>query len=63
MLGELVEDALHFEEKRVGHGSREAVADEDALDDEIFAIGRHGIGRNEPAALAQPIGEVVQGEA
>ncbi len=41
MLGEVVEDALHFEEKRVGHDPRKAVADEDSLDDEVFAVGRH----------------------
>ena len=63
MLGEVVQDALHFEQKLVGHLSREAVADEDALDDEIFAVGRHGVGRNQPAALAQSIGEVVEREA
>ena len=59
----MVQRGLHFDEKLVGHFSREAVADEDALDDEIFAIGRHGVGRNQPAALAQSIGEVVEREA
>jgi hypothetical protein len=56
-LGEMVQRALHFAEKLEGHCPREAVADEDALDDEIFAVGRHRVGGNEPAALAQSIGE------
>ena len=63
MLGEVVERALHFEQKFVGHCRREAVADQDALDDEIFAVGRHGVGRNQPAALAQSIGVVIEREA
>ena len=62
MLRQVVKRALHFEQKLVGHFSREAVADQNALDDKIFAIRRHGVGRNQPAALAQSIGEVVEGK-
>ncbi len=62
-MGECVESSLHFNEELVGHLPREAVADKDALDDEIFTVGRHGVGRNQPASLAQAIGEIVEGEA
>jgi hypothetical protein len=45
MLGEVVQRASHLKEKLVGHFAGEAVADKDALDDQIFAVGRHrGIG-------------------
>ena len=59
----MLQGVLHFEQKLIGHVSRKAVPDQDALDDEVFAIGRHGIGGNEPAALTQTVGEVVKGEA
>ena len=62
MLREVVERVAHFHEKLVGHFSREAVADENALNHQIFAIGWHGVGRNQPAALAQSIGKVVERE-
>ena len=59
----MVQGALHLKQELVGHGSRKAVADEDALDDEIFAVRWHGIGRNQPAAPPQPVGVVIEGEA
>ena len=61
-MGEFVQDRLHLKQKLTGHLRREAVADEDALDHEIFAVGRHRVGRNKPASLAQSIGEIVEGE-
>src|SRR5271170_2507813 len=60
MLGQVVKRALHFEQKLIGHFSREAMANKNALDDKIFAIGRHGVRRDQPPALAQSIGEVVE---
>ena len=63
MLGEVVQRASHFKEKLIGHFAGEAVTDKDALDDQIFAVGRHGVSRNQPATLTQPVGEVVEGEA
>jgi hypothetical protein len=38
------------------------MTDEDALDHQVFAIGRHGVGGHQPAALAQAVGEVVERE-
>jgi hypothetical protein len=63
MSVKVLQDTLHFEEELVCHLSRETVADENALDDEILAVRWHGIGRNEPAAITQSSGEVVEGEA
>src|SRR3984885_1127716 len=63
MFREVVERVAHFNEKLVGHFSREAMPHKDALNDEIFAIGWHGVGRNKPAPLAQPVGKVIEGEA
>jgi len=58
----VIERASHLFEEGVGHLAGEAVADEDALYDEVFAVGRHGVSGNEPAAFAEAIGEVVEGE-
>ena len=63
MFSEMVHSTLHFEEKLLRHFSCEAVADEDALDDQILAVGGHRICGNEPAALPQSVGEIVEGEA
>src|ERR1700722_16094085 len=60
MLDQVVERALHFEQKLVRHRRREPMADKNALNDEILAIGWHGVGRYQPAALAQSIGKVVE---
>ena len=60
--GEFVEDGFHFNEKLVGHLFRMAVADKDALDDEVLAVGRHRVSRDQPAALAQSIGEFIESE-
>ena len=59
----MVQRVSHFEKKRVRHFLRETVPDEDALDDEVFAVGRHGIGRNKPAPLPQPIRIFVKRES
>ena len=61
-MGEFVQDQLHLGEQIVGHLWREAVTDEDALDDEIFPVGRHRVCRNKPALLAQSISEIIEGE-
>jgi hypothetical protein len=63
MLGKVVQRCFHFKQKFIGHCLRETVADENALDHEIFAIGRHRVGRDQPAAQAQSIGVVVEREA
>jgi hypothetical protein len=63
MLDKVIQNASHFDKELVGHFPRETVANQNALDDEVFAVGRHGIGGDEPAALTQSIGEVVEGEA
>ena len=62
MLGEFVQDDLHFFEKPIRHLLREAVPDEYALNDKVFTVGRHGVSRNQPAAIAQPISQFVEGE-
>ena len=62
MLGEMFQGALHFGEKLIRHFSSEAVANEYALDDEIFAVGRQGISGNKPASLTQSIGKTVERE-
>ena len=62
-MGELIENSFHFNEELVGHLPRETVADKDALDDEISTVGRHGVGRDQPASLAQAIGKIIEGEA
>src|ERR1700674_3746856 len=59
---QVVERLLQLEEEFVGHGLCEAMTDEDALDYEVFSIGRHGIGGDEPTAIAQSIGHVVERE-
>jgi len=63
MLGKVFQGALHFGEKLICHFSGESVANEDPLDDEIFAVRWHGVSRNKPASLTQPIGKIVEGEA
>jgi len=60
--GEVVEGAPHFGKEFVGHVPREAVADQDALDDKLFAVRGHRVGGNEPAALSQSICEIVESE-
>ena len=62
MLGELVQHALHFDEQLLSHFPRKAVADEDALDHEVFAVGRHGVGGHKPTTFAQLVGEIVERE-
>src|ERR1700677_1278172 len=54
--------AFHLEEKLFSHFAREAVTNQDALDDEVLPVGRHGIGGNEPAVLAQAIGYIIKRE-
>ena len=62
---EMLKRGFHFKQKRVRHLSREAVADENALDYQRLFGGepRLRIGGDEPAALTQEVGVVVQGEA
>ena len=42
--------------------SRHAIADEDALDDEVFAIRRHAVGGDLPTTHSQAVGEIVETE-
>ena len=39
MSGQVIKRALHFDQKLIGHFSREAVADKNALEDKIFSAG------------------------
>ena len=59
----MVEGGSYFNQQFIRHGLGEPVADKDALNHQVFAIGRHGVGRNQPAALAQAIGKVVECKA
>src|ERR1700722_7617060 len=59
---QMLDCAGHFNQKLLRHFASEAVPNQDALNDKIFAIGRHGIRRNQPAALAQPIRHVIKRE-
>jgi hypothetical protein len=63
MLGEMIKRCSHFDQQFVRHGLGEPVPDEDALNHQIFAIRRHGVGRNQPSALAQAIGKIVERKA
>src|ERR1700691_2124153 len=59
---QMLDGAAHLEEKLFSHFAREAVTDQDTLDDKVFPVWRHGIGGNEPAALAQASGYVRERE-
>src|ERR1700735_2885123 len=59
---QMLDGAAHFNQKLLSHFASEAVSDQDALNDEIFAIGRHGIRRNQPATIAQPIRYIIKRE-
>ena len=59
---QMLDGACQFEQKLLSHFAREAVTDQDALNHEVFAVGRHGIRRNQPATLAQPIRYIIERE-
>lgn len=59
---EFFEGVSHLTEQFIRHCSREAMPDQNPLNYEIFSIRRHGVGRNQPAALAHSIGEIVKGK-
>jgi hypothetical protein len=59
---QMLDGAGHLDQKLLGHFAREAMTDENALDNEVLAIGGHGIRGNQPAALAQPIRNVIESE-
>jgi len=58
--GEPIEVTSNVADQHVGQVASEAVAHHHALHHQILAIGRHAIGRNLPAAIAQTVGEIVE---
>src|ERR1700728_2691500 len=59
---QMCDGAVDLEQKLFSHFPREAVTDEDALNDQIFTVRRHGVRGNKPAALAQQIGDLIERE-
>src|SRR5580658_7348022 len=63
ILCKVVEDTLHLIKERTGHLPGKPVSNKNALDHQVFTVGRHGISRNKPAAFTQFVGKIVEGKA
>ena len=63
MLGKVIESAPEVVKQQLSEIPAEAMANQDALHNKIAAVGGHGVRRHLPAAVAQAIGEIIEGEA
>lgn len=52
---ELVQDFLNINDETLGECSRKILSDDDAEDGDALSVGRHSIGRNDPAIALQEI--------
>ena len=61
LLGKPVQMTAHVAQQHAGQIVGKPIADNSALQDNLLTIGRHLVGWHLPAAIAEPVRQVVKG--